>query len=84
MCVLVRFDSSSALPAFDADARTITVPSTATYVDTMTVVRAILAGLVVEQPVMGAVCWCGEPVDIGVTPLIPQQKLSEQVVRHGA
>lgn len=84
MCVSVRFDSSSARPAFDADARTITVPSTATYADTMLVVRAILRELIVEQPAMGAVCWCGEPVDIGVLPLIPQQKASEQVVRYGA
>ncbi|MCI3153184.1 hypothetical protein ELQ39_15735 [Streptomyces sp. GB4-14] len=76
--------SSSALPAFDADARTISIPNTATYADAMTVVRAILRGLVVDQPAFGAVCWCGEPVDVGVLPLIPQQKMSEQVVRHGA
>lgn len=84
MCVSVRFVSSSALPAFDADARTISIPSTASYVDTMTLVRAILTELVVEQPPFGAVCWCGEPVDIGAASLIPQQKMSEQVVRHGA
>jgi len=82
MCVSV-VSVPCARPAFDAGARTITVPSTASYVDTLTVVRAILRELVVEQPPDGAVCWCGEPVDIGALPLIPQQKMSE-VVRHGA
>jgi hypothetical protein len=31
---------------------------------------------------LGAVCWCGAPVDL--TPRIPQQRRSEQVVNHGA
>ncbi|MGI3225177.1 hypothetical protein ACRJ4B_15900 [Streptomyces sp. GTA36] len=45
--------------------------------------RAILSELVVEQPALGAVCWCGAPVDL--TPRIPIQRRSdEQVVKHGA
>jgi hypothetical protein len=31
---------------------------------------------------LGAVCWCGAPVDM--TPRIPLQRRSEQVVKHGA
>lgn len=90
MCVSIRFVPSSARPAFDADARTILIPDTASYTDTMILVRAILAELLVEQPPFGAVCWCGEPVDLGPEAdagglsLIPQQKMSEVVVRHGA
>ncbi|MFD8251949.1 hypothetical protein [Streptomyces werraensis] len=76
--------SFSTRPAFDAESRTISIPDTATYTDAMTVVRAILRELVVDQPPFGAVCWCGEPVDIDALPLIPHQKTSEQVVRHGA
>ncbi|MFF5801637.1 hypothetical protein [Streptomyces albogriseolus] len=87
----IRFVPSSARPAFDADARTILIPDTASYTDTMILVRAILAELHVVQPPFGAICWCGKPVDLGphadadgALPLIPQQKMSEVVVRHGA
>ena len=82
MCVRVRFDPPDALPAFDADARIIRVPRHLEPPQTVTLVRAILRELVVEQPEFGAVCWCGEPVDL--TPRIPQQRRSEQVVNHGA
>ncbi|MBM7088080.1 hypothetical protein JTP67_05840 [Streptomyces sp. S12] len=46
--------------------------------------RTILRELVADQPEFGAVCWCGDPVHIDPVPAIPQQKMSEQVVRHGA
>jgi hypothetical protein len=82
MCVRVSFASPNALPAFDADERVITIPSLLPPAHTVTLVRAVLAELVVEQPELGAVCWCGAPVDL--TPRIPQQRRSEQVVNHGA
>ncbi|WP_146228983.1 hypothetical protein [Streptomyces sp. NWU339] len=72
----------SARPAFDADARTIQLPTGLPLAHAVTLVRAILTELVVPQPEAGAVCWCGDPVD--VIPLIPQQKVGEQVVKHGA
>lgn len=82
MCVRVSFASPNALPAFDADERVITIPGQLPPAHTVTLVRAILTELVTEQPELGAICWCGAPVDL--TPRIPQQRRSEQVVTHGA
>lgn len=82
MCVRVSFASPNALPAFDADERVITIPGQLSPAHTVTLVRAILTELVTDQPELGAICWCGAPVDL--TPRIPQQRRSEQVVTHGA
>ena len=82
MCVRVQFVPPEVPPAFDADARTIKVPGDLEPAHRVTLVRAILRELLVEQPQLGAVCWCGESVDL--TPRIPHQRRSEQVVTHGA
>jgi len=82
MCVRIHFAPPDSLPRFDADERVIQVPGQLPSAHTVTLVRAILTELVVEQPELGAVCWCGELVDL--TPRIPQQRRSEQVVKHGA
>jgi len=82
MCVRVAFVPPDALPAFDADERVIAIPSHLTPPHRVTLVRAILRELVVPQPELGAICWCGDPVDM--TPRIPHQRRSEQVVKHGA
>jgi hypothetical protein len=82
MCVRVLFAPPDVPPAYDPGAGTIRVPSDLTEAHTVTLVRAILRELVVEQPQLGAVCWCGDPVDL--TPRIPNQRRSEQVVKHGA
>jgi len=82
MCVRVRFVPTDAGPAFDADERVIVIPLNLSPPHRVTLVRAILRELVVPQPELGAVCWCGEPVDM--TPRIPHQRRSEQVVTHGA
>lgn len=82
MCVRVRFVPPDAFPAFDAEERVITIPRHLPPAQRVMLVRAILRELVTEQPQLGAVCWCGDPVDL--TPRIPQQRRSEQVVKHGA
>lgn len=82
MCVRVSYASPNTLPAFDADERVITMPRDLPPAHTVTLVRAILTELITDQPKLGAVCWCGAPVDL--TPRIPQQRRSEQVVTHGA
>lgn len=82
MCVRVSFASPNATPAFDATQRVITIPRHLSPARTVTLVRAILTELIAEQPELGAVCWCGAPVDL--TPRIPNQRRSEQVVTHGA
>lgn len=82
MCVRISFAPPDALPAFDAEERVIRIPGQLQPAHTVTLVRAILTELVVEQPELGAICWCGDQVDL--TPRIPQQRRSEQVVKHGA
>lgn len=82
MCVRVALVPPDALPAFRADELVIDIPTHLTIAHRVTLVRAILTELHVTQPQLGAVCWCGDPVDL--TPRIPQQRRSEQVVKHGA
>ena len=82
MCVRIRFSSSHAPRIYDADSGTITLPASATTAHRVIAVRAVLSKLLVAQPELGAVCWCGETVDL--TPRVPEQRRSEQVVKHGA
>ena len=82
MCVRIHFAPPDALPAYDADERVIRIPGQLPPAHTVTLVRAILTELVVEQPELGAVCWCGAAVDL--LPRVPHQRRSEQVVKHGA
>jgi hypothetical protein len=82
MCVRIRFSSSHTARIYDADSGTITLPSSATTAHRVTALRAVLSKLHVVQPEFGAICWCGETVDL--TPRVPKQRRSEQVVDHGA
>ncbi|OQQ16086.1 hypothetical protein B0675_02025 [Streptomyces sp. M41(2017)] len=82
MCVRVRFSSRATPRLFDPSTRTITLPASVSRVHTVTAVRAVLAQLAVVQPELGAVCWCGEPVNL--LPRVPQQRRNEQVIKHGA
>jgi hypothetical protein len=82
MCVYVRFTSRSVSRVFSSDARTITLPRALSHERSVTVVRAIMAELAVPQPKLGAVCWCGEAID--VLPRVPEQRRSDQVMTYGA
>lgn len=82
MCVRISLTDPESIPAFDADAKVIRLPRHLEPAQTVTLVRAILRELVVAQPELGAVCWCGAPVDM--MPRVPHQRRSEQVVKHGA
>lgn len=81
MCVRIRFTSRTGLPIYDGTGL-ITLPASIAVSRRVTAVRAVLSELHVAQPELGAVCWCGDPVDL--TPRVPQQRRSEQVVKHGA
>lgn len=81
MCVQIHFNTFSAREPFDSENRTITLPAALGPADTLYVVRAILHELAVPQPPAGAVCWCGEDVDLL---RVPRQRRSNQVVSHGA
>lgn len=82
MCIRVRFAPIGSAPPFDADTQTIALPPGLDVARTVTAARAVLAQLAVPQPRFGAVCYCGEPLDL--TPRIPRQRTGEQAVSHGA
>lgn len=82
MCVRIRFSSCAAPRIYDADTGIITLPDSVAPAHTVTAVRAVLSELHVIQPQLGAVCWCGEPVDL--TARVPEQRRSEQVMNYGA
>lgn len=82
MCVRIRFSSCARPPVYDAEAGSITLPPPLDHAHAVTALRAVLSELRVVQPELGAVCWCGEPVTL--LPRVPQQRRSEQVIRHGA
>jgi len=82
MCVHIRFVTRTGQSIYDAETGLITLPASIAVPRRVTAVRAVLTELAVAQPELGAVCWCGAPVD--PTPRVPQQRRSEQVVKHGA
>ncbi|WP_098892229.1 hypothetical protein [Streptomyces sp. or3] len=82
MCIRVRRASIGTAPLFDAVTQTIALPPDLDHERTVTAARAILTELAVPQPRFGAVCFCGEQLDLA--PRIPQQRTGEQVVSHGA
>lgn len=82
MCVRIQFSSCAAPRIYDDDSGSITLPDSLTPAHTVTAVRAALSELQVIQPELGALCWCGEPVDL--TPRVPDQRRSEEVANHGA
>lgn len=82
MCVRVRFVSVFGIAPWNPGACLITVPDAIPLELRVTAVRGVLAELGVEQPEFGAVCYCGQPVDL--LPRVPQQWRSGQVIHHGA
>jgi hypothetical protein len=82
MCVHVQFTARPGHLDYDDDTGVITLPASIADTHRVTAARAVLSELRVPQPELGAVCWCGEQVDL--LPRVPEQWRSEQVVRHGA
>jgi hypothetical protein len=83
MCIRVQYaplESACALP-FDSHHQVITLPDGLPVPVAFEIVRTVLSQLAIEQPLQGAVCWCG--ADVGPIPRIPQQIRREQV-SHGA
>lgn len=82
MCVRVRFSPCARFEIYDAETGTITLPTSLDHAHAVTALRAVLSELLVQQPKLGAVCWCGESVTL--LPRVPEQRRSEQVIKHGA
>lgn len=91
MCVCVR-TTATTIPRFHRADVAIDLPAGLTHGQSFLLVRAILEGMGIDQPDLGAVCWCGEQVQVRaempcstLSPLIPRQDSSLVVeMRHGA
>lgn len=83
MCIRVQYAPLTAACAqpYDAHRQVITLPDDLPRSVLLLAVRTVLAELAIDQPQMGAVCWCGAA--IRVQPRIPHQVRREQV-SHGA
>ncbi|MFJ4837114.1 hypothetical protein [Streptomyces sp. NPDC088746] len=77
----VSFAPIGSVPPFDAGTQTIALPPGLDSAHAVIAARAILTELAIVQPLFGAVCFCGEPLDL--SPRIPEQRRSDnQVVKH--
>lgn len=82
MCIRVQFAPLASLLPWDKSRQLITLRQDLPPACAAIAVRAVLTELAVPQPQSGAVCWCGEPVE--VLPRVPEQRRSGQVTHHGA
>lgn len=82
MCIRVQRATGATPRVWDKTRQLITVPGDLPAACTVTAVRAVLTELAVPQPPLGAVCWCGEAIDL--LPRVPEQRRSGQVTTHGA
>lgn len=81
MCISVH-RSPTVNDMWDAEARTITIPTQLDDAHAAAAVRATLNELGVEQPHIGALCWCGDPIQ--AVPRIPEQRHHSEVMPRGA
>jgi len=85
MCIRVRYEAFDPLGDFqpyNASTGVVTLPTALAQADTLVALRAVLEELAVEQPESGAICWCGEAINL--LPRVPTQRRSGQVTHHGA
>ncbi|MEE1774501.1 hypothetical protein PUR34_41600 [Streptomyces sp. JV185] len=80
MCIRIRFAVPGSVPIFDPATQTIALPLGLDRARAYVAARAVLAELAVPQGPFGAVCYCGEQLDL--TPRIPYQRT--KVMAHGA
>ncbi|GAA2457285.1 hypothetical protein GCM10010405_46700 [Streptomyces macrosporus] len=77
MCVRVHYASVVMAP-WDPQQETITIPAHLKPPHALRAVRRVLAELAVVQPEEGAVCWCGEPITLGLLAVPAQRCPSER------
>lgn len=82
MCIRVQYAPLVSQCLWDKDLQLISLPQDLPPACAAIAVRAVLTELAVPQPRSGAVCFCGEPVE--VLPRVPEQRRSGQVIHHGA
>ncbi|MBP5883130.1 hypothetical protein QBA57_28820 [Streptomyces scabiei] len=83
MCISVEYTPRAKLTEpWDAGRNRIILPVELSDQFALRALRCLLDQLGVEQPDLGALCWCGEPIRL--LPRVPQQRRSGQVMTHGA
>jgi hypothetical protein len=83
MCIRIRYVPAGLAPVYDATTLTVSLPPGLNRSRTVTALRAVLSELAVVQPQFGAVCFCGEALDLDAL-RVPTQRTGEQAVSHGA
>lgn len=78
MCVQIIFGTSNCTTLWDHKSLTITVPVEHDAEHTLLAVRAVLSELGARQGRRGAICWCGEPVELPLQ-AIPRQSILGKV-----
>lgn len=81
MCVRIQRSLNVTEP-WGPRERTIRIPATLDADRALTAVRAVLHELAVPQPQFGAVCWCGDTVEIPAR--VPYQRRANEVMARGA
>lgn len=85
MCIRVRVAPRDQIAdPYDVERQTITIPDNLALSALFTIqaVRAVLCGLGVEQDDFGALCWCGEEIDLSLASTTQQR--SDEVIHLGA
>lgn len=84
MCIRVRFAPRDQITdVYDVKRQIIVLPEdlSLTAVFTLRALRYLLRELGIEQDVSGALCWCGDEVEL---PAIPTQRRNNEVMHRGA
>lgn len=84
MCIRVQYVSSGTASPWDPERRLIRIPAQLEGIYALRAVRKVLSELAVEQPELGARCFCGERVRL--LAYVPQQRVNgdQVVIHHGA
>ncbi|WP_060888699.1 hypothetical protein [Streptomyces scabiei] len=83
MCIRVEFVPRARLTKpWDAGHNVINLPAELNDQFALRALRFLLDERDIEQPDLGALCWCGEPIEL--LPRVPHQRRSGQVMSHGA
>ncbi len=81
VCVNIQLSTSAIAQPWNADTRTITLPAGQDTRKTTLLVRAVLIELDVVQPHYGALCYCGELLDIAAVVRRGPARIGEVVFR---
>jgi hypothetical protein len=77
VCVKIVRSSTRVTEPWDHERETVTIPASLDTEHTALALRFILTELGTSQTQTGAVCWCGEPIDINAVMQQAPAEMSE-------